>query len=145
MGGRGESRRGYSYPGGMFVCLESQVQHLASLVAFLVHQLIADGQESRETGFNNVVEVLSVLALVGLVSESTTYGKETLQTSQRRVRIIGVQQLQGEFQESRPPAGEITLQNALQNGNKLLADEPLGGSQDGHQTVSDPDFFIFGY
>lgn len=88
--GRERARRSYSYPSSMLVCLESQMQHLAGLVAFLIHQLIANGQESRESCFNDVVEVLSVLTLVGLVPKSATDGEEALQTSQRRVCIVGI-------------------------------------------------------
>lgn len=99
----------YPYPSSMLVCFEGEMQHLARLVALLVHQLIANGQEPRESSLDNAIKVRSVLALVGFVPESAADGEQALQTSQRRVRIVGVEQLQGELQESRPSAGEITL------------------------------------
>lgn len=74
----------------MLVGFESEMQHLARLVAFLVHQLIADSQESRESSFDDAVKVRSVLALVGFVPESAADGEQALQASQRRVRIVGV-------------------------------------------------------
>lgn len=74
----------------MLVRFESEMQHLARLVALLVHQLIANSQESGESGLDDAVKVRSVLALVGFVAESAADCEQALQTSQRRVRIVGV-------------------------------------------------------
>lgn len=80
----------YPYPSSMLVSFESEMQHLACLVALLVHQLIANSQESRESGLDDAVKVRSVLALVGFVPESAADCEQALQTGQRRVRIVGV-------------------------------------------------------
>ena len=71
----------YTYPCGMFIGLESQVKHLAGLITFLIHELVANSEQPREAILNNGVELCSVLIVVGLVSESTAYSKQTLKTS----------------------------------------------------------------
>jgi hypothetical protein len=52
-----------AYPCGMLVRLQSKMQHLASLFALLVHQLVANGEQTGEAGLDNLVKVLPVLAL----------------------------------------------------------------------------------
>lgn len=121
------------------------MQHLTSLVTFLVHQLVTNGQETWEAGLDNLVKVLTIIALGRLVAERAANSQETLQTSQNGAGIIGIQQLQGEVHEARPAAWEIALQNSLQDRNELLANQSLGGGQDGHETVSDASLLIFGY
>lgn len=74
----------------MLVRFESEMQHLARLVALLVHQLIANSQESREPSLDDAIKVRSVLALVGFVAESAADCEQALKTGQRRVRIVGV-------------------------------------------------------
>jgi hypothetical protein len=68
-----------------------------------------------------------------------------LQTSEDGPGIVGVEKLEGEVHKSRPSAREIALQDALEDGNKLQANERLGGSQDRDQAVPDAGLLIFGY
>lgn len=132
------------YPSGMLVGLQSQVEHLASLVALLVHQLVADGQQSGETRFNDVVKVLAVIGVGRFVTERTADGQQTLQTSEDGAGSICVEKLEGEVHKSRPSRGKVILENALQNRDKLLTDEALGGSENGQQSISDAGLFLFG-
>jgi hypothetical protein len=109
----------------MLVGLESQVKHLASLIALLVNQLIANGQEAREAGLDNVIKVLSVGTIRRFEPESTADGEEALKAGENRTRIVCVEEFGGVVHKVGPSAGEIGLQNALDNGNELLADEDI--------------------
>jgi hypothetical protein len=107
----------------MLVGLEGEVEHLASLVALLVDQLVADRQHSGETKLDNLVKVLPILAFHCLVSECTADGEQALKTSKNRARAVGVEQLNGEIHETWPSVGKVGLQNSLQHGNELMAHE----------------------
>lgn len=128
----------------MLVGLESQVQHLASLVTLLVDQLIANSQQPGETCFDDLVKVLAIIGVGRLVAECTADGQQALQTGEDGAGSICVEELQGEVHKLRPSRGEVILKNALKNRDKLSTDEALGGSEDGQQSVSDAGLFVFG-
>lgn len=44
------------------------MEHLASLIALLVNQLIAHRQQPGETGLDNLVEVGAIVAIISLES-----------------------------------------------------------------------------
>lgn len=125
-----------SYPASVLVSLQSKMKHLARLVALLVHELVADRQQPREAGLDNLVKVLPVVAVSGPITEGATEGEQALQTSQDRARIVGVEKLHGEVDVSRPACGKVALQHALEDGDKLLADERLGAGEEGDEAVS---------
>lgn len=133
-----------SHPGCVLVGLEGQVQHLTGLIALLVHQLIADGQQAGEAGLDNVVEMTAVIAVIRLVAESAADGEQTLQTGENRAGGVCVEELEGEVHKPRPSGGEVILKNALEDGDELLADQALGGGEDGQEAVSDACLFVFG-
>lgn len=134
-----------SYPGSVLVCLECQVQHLPSLVTLLVYQLTADGHQTRETGLNNAVEVGPILTFRRLVAKSTAEREEALEAGVDGAGAVCVQQLHRELDEAGPSARKVALEDALEDGNKLLAHWTFGGCQNGHQDLSDARLFIFGY
>lgn len=78
------------YPASMLVRLKCEVKHFACLFAFLIHQLVADRQEARETSLDNLVKVLPVLAISGLVSESPAESQEALKTGKHGVWVVCV-------------------------------------------------------
>jgi tRNA splicing endonuclease len=127
----------------MLIGLQSQVKHLTRLIALLVHEFVADSQEAREAGLNNLVEVLSVIAVGGLVAEGTADGKQTLQASEDGARVIRVQKLEGEIHELWPAGWEVILKDSLEDGNELLADEAFGSSKNRQKAVSYTSLLIF--
>lgn len=134
-----------SYPCRVLVSLKCQVQHLTGLVALLVYQLIADGQQTRKAGFDNLVKVCSIVAVRRLEPKSAANGKETLQTSEDGGRGVCVEQLRGEAHEVWPFGGEVGLEHALDDWDELLAHELVGISEKRHETVSDAVLFLIGY
>lgn len=120
------------------------MKHLASLITLLIHQLVADGQQAGETGLDNFIKVLSIIAVGRFVAESAADGKKTLQASEDGARVIGVEELESEVHEPGPTGREIILKDSLENGDKLLANEAFGGSEDGQKAVSDASLFVFG-
>jgi hypothetical protein len=50
----------------VFVTLEGEVQHLAGLIALLVHELVAYYQQPREADLDDLVEVGSAVAVARL-------------------------------------------------------------------------------
>lgn len=129
----------------MLVAFESKVKHLASLVTLLIHQLVADGNQTREGVLDNGIEVLSIGAVGVLVSEGTANTQQALQAGQNGAGIIGVQKLVGKIHKARPPAREVALQHPLQHRNELLADGGVCASEDGDETISNARLLIFGY
>lgn len=121
------------------------MQHLTSLIALLGYKFIANGQHTGKAGLNNLVEMLSILALNRLVSKSTAYSQQTLETSQDGACIVGVEELHSEVHKSGPAAREVALENTLENGDELLSNKWLGLSQNGNDAIADAGFFIFGY
>ena len=120
-----------TYPGSVLVCLKSNVKHLTGLLAILVHQLIADSQQSREADFDDLFELRTVVCVAHLIAERTADSEQTLQASENSGGVVGVQQLNGVIHESRPSLGEVEVQDALKNGDKLVADQSLGAGEDG--------------
>lgn len=112
----------------MFVRLESQVQHLSRLVALLVYQFIADGQEAGEDVGNNLVKVLSIIVLGGHEAESSAQREQAVQTGHDRGGIVCVEQLARVVGELRPFRRKVVLKDSLDNGDNLLSDETLGGN-----------------
>lgn len=129
----------------MLVGLESEVKHLTGLVALLVDQLVADGQQTGETGLDNAVKVLPIVAVAGLEAESTADGEQALQAGQNGGGVVGVEQLRGEAHEVGPSTGEIGLEDALDDGDELLADEGVGVGEQGDEAVSNAALFLVGY
>lgn len=64
-----------AYPCRMLIGLQGKVKHLASLIALLVHQLVADSQKSREACLDDLIKVLSVVGIGRLIAEGTADGK----------------------------------------------------------------------
>lgn len=120
----------------MLVGLQGQVEHLSSLIALLVNQLVADSQKSGEAGFDNLIKMLSIIGIGRLVTESAADGEQALQTSKNGAGAVGVEELESKVHKSGPSCREIILQDALKNGNQLLSNERLRGSQNGQKTVS---------
>jgi hypothetical protein len=58
------------------------VKHLTSLIAFLIHELVANGKQAREAVLNNGIKLGSFLVVVRLVSECSANGQQTLKPSQ---------------------------------------------------------------
>lgn len=86
----------------MLVGLEGQVQHLTGLVALLVDQLVADGEQAGEAGLDNLVKVGAVLAVRGLEAERTADGEQTLEAGQDRRGRVCVEQLRGKVHKVGP-------------------------------------------
>lgn len=74
----------------MLVCLQRDVQHLTSLIALLIHQLVTYGQQPGETGLDDFVEVGAVVAIADLEPIGSADCQQALEASQDRRRIIGV-------------------------------------------------------
>lgn len=104
----------------MLVRLDHNTEHLRSLQALFVDQFLSNTQQLRERVLHNLVELVPLLA--GLEPVHTTDCQQTLQARVNGVRIVGVQQLQGQIQEPRPLFGEVMLQDLLEEGNQLGAD-----------------------
>lgn len=128
----------------MLVGLQCQVKHLASLIALLVHQLVADGQQAGEAGLDNLIKVLPIIAVCRLVSKGAANGQQTLQASEDGTGVICVEELEGEVHEPRPAGREIILKDSLEDGDELLADEGLGSSKNRQEAVSHASLLIFG-
>lgn len=120
------------------------MKHLASLIALLRDELVADGQQSGEAGLDNLVEMDSVIAVRRLESVGAADGEKTLQTSQNGGGIVRVQELHSVVHEVGPLLGEIEMQDALEDGDQLLPDQPLRGGHDGQQAVAEARLLIFG-
>lgn len=88
--------------------------------------------------------MLSVIAISRLVTEGTANSEQALQTSEDRTRIIRVQELEGEIHKSWPTSGEIILEDSLEDGDELLANEAFGSSEDRQKAVSHASLLIFG-
>ena len=101
------------------------MQHLTSLVTLLGHQLVAYGEQPREAGLDDLVEVGSVVTLVGLETICPADGQEALEAGQDRGGIVGVEELDGEVQEARPSLREVITQDSLYYRDKLVADAGL--------------------
>jgi hypothetical protein len=121
------------------------MQHLTGLVALLVDQLIADSEQAGEASLDNLVKVLAVVAVGGLVAEGAADGEQALQAGEHGARAVGVEQLHGVVHKARPFGREVGLQDALEDGDELLADETLGGGEERHEAISNAGLFIFGY
>lgn len=132
------------YPSRVLVRLEGQVKHLAGLVALLSDQLIADSKQPGEAGLNDLVEVDSIVAVRGLESVGAADGKQALQASEDGGGVVRVEELHGVVHEGRPLLREVEVQDALENGDQLLPDQPLGGGHDGQQAVAEARLLIFG-
>jgi len=128
----------------MLVGLESQVKHLTSLITLLVDQLVANGQEAREAGLDNVVKVLSVGTIRRFEPERAADGKEALKAGENGTSIVCVEEFGGKVHKVGPSAGEVGLQNALDDRNELLADEGIRVCEKRHEAVSDAGLFLLG-
>jgi hypothetical protein len=87
---------------------------------------------------------LSVVAIGRLVTEGAADSEQALQTGEDRARVIRVQKLKGEVHKSRPTSGEVILEDSLEDGDELLADEAFGSSENRQKAVSYASLFIFG-
>jgi hypothetical protein len=67
-----------AYPCRMFIGLQSKVKHLASLIALLVHQLVADGQKTRKACLHDPVKLCPVVAIGRLVTEGAANSEQAL-------------------------------------------------------------------
>lgn len=67
------------------------MKHLASLLAFLIDQFIADGEQAGKAVLYNSVKLCSVGIIVRFVSESAADGQQALEPGQHRTRGIGIQ------------------------------------------------------
>ena len=101
------------------------MQHLSGLVAFLVDELVADGEEPGEAGLDDLVEVRPVLAVAGPEAICAADGQQALQACHDGGGIIGVQQLDGEIHKGGPSVGEVVVQDALEDGDELGPHEVL--------------------
>jgi len=104
----------------VLIRLDDDAEHLRSLQALLINQLLANVEQLRERVLHNLVKLLPLLA--GLESVHTTDGQQTLETGVDVVRIIGSEQLKGDIQEAGPLFGEVVLQDLLEEGDQLGAD-----------------------
>ncbi len=129
----------------MLVSLQSDMQHLSRLVTLLVDQLVANGQEPGEARGHNLVELRPVRTVARLEPVRAADGQETLKSCQDRARIVDVEQSDGEVHKARPLIGEVEVEDALKDGNELLANQGLGAREDGEQPLSKSGFLIFGY
>lgn len=68
-----------------------------------------------------------VLAVTSLETVCTADSQKTLQAGEDGRGFVCVQELDGEIHEGRPFFGEVPVQNALQDGDELWADQALGG------------------
>jgi hypothetical protein len=115
----------------MLVALEGNVQHLASLIALLVHQLVAYYQQPGEGGLDDLVEVRPAVAVARLEAICPADGQKTLQPSQNRSWIVGVEQLEGVVHKVRPSLGKVEVQDTLQDWNELVSHQVLRAGEDG--------------
>lgn len=89
------------------------MQHLAGLVAFLVHELIANLLKPREAVLDNFVKISPASVLGAFESVGTAGDQQTLQASENRRCVIGVQQLESDIHEAGPFPREIKVEHAL--------------------------------
>lgn len=134
-----------AYPCRVLVGLESQVKHLAGFVALLVDKFIADSQQAGEAGVDNAVKVLSVVTGARLEAECTADSQQALQAGEDGGGAVGVEKLRGEAHKVGPSGGEIGLENALDDGDELLADEGIGVGEQRDEAVSNTTLFLLGY
>jgi hypothetical protein len=97
----------------MLVCLQRKMQHLPSLVALLVDQLVADGKQPREGHLNDLVEVRPVALVRILEPIRPANRQQALQACEDGARIVGVEHLVCEVEERRPLFGKVVVQDAL--------------------------------
>ena len=133
-----------THPCGMLVRLERNVQHLASLVAVLVHQLVADGQKTREVGLDDLVELRPALAVGSFEPVGTADGEQTLQTSLYRWGIIGVEKLYCVVHKGRPSLGEIEVEDSLEDRYELLPHKSRRSGEDGQKPILESCLRILG-
>lgn len=126
----------------MLIGLEGEVKHLAGLVALLVDELVANGQEAGEAGLDNAIKVLSVGAVGGLEAESAADGEKALEAGEDGAGIVGVEEFGGKVHKVGPSSGKVGLEDALDDGDELLADEGVRVGEEGHETVTDAGLFV---
>lgn len=107
------------------------MQHLASLIALLVYQLVAYRQQPGEAGLDDFVEVSPALAVARLEAVGSADGQQTLQASQDGRGIVGVKELERVVHKSRPPIGKVEVQDTLQDWHELVAYQVRGAGKDG--------------
>jgi len=66
----------------MLIGLQGDVKHLGSLVALLVHQLVADDQQTGESSLDDSVKWGSGITIARLEAVGTADGQKALQTGQ---------------------------------------------------------------
>lgn len=127
----------------MFVGLESDMEHLPSLVTFLVHQFVADLLKPWETGLDNLIEVSSTGIMVSLEPVCATSNEQALESGENGRGIVGMEQLQSNIHEAGPLPGEIEVQDPLDQLEQLLSNWATRGGENGEDTIAEALLLIF--
>lgn len=118
------------------------MKHLTSLVALLVHQFIADLEQTGEAGLDDFVE-FGAAALLGALEAVGTAGHEkTLQAGEDGQGIVGVQQAQCDVHKVGPFAGKVEVEDALDGLEELLSNGTLAGGQNGQYAVPESGLLV---
>lgn len=126
----------------MLISLESEVQHLSSLLARLIQQSGANSKQSWEGRRNNLIKVRPAIAT--LVPEHPANGEQALEARKDRRGIIRIEQLHGDIHEAGPFRWEIEVQDLLQDRDELSADLRLRRRQHRQQTISESRLLVLG-
>lgn len=93
----------------ILVRLGNRSEHLSGLDTLFINEASTNIQQLRESDLNNVVELGAQFPCFKSIHAAD--GQETLQSSENRIRIVGVHQLEGEVHIIRPLLREVILQD----------------------------------
>lgn len=128
----------------MFVGLESDMEHLPSLVTFLVYQFITNLLKPWETSHDNTLEVCSTSIMVSFKPVCAAGDEQALETGEDGWRIVGMEQLQSDIHEAGPLPGEVEVQNPLDQLEQLLSNWATRGGENGEDTIAEALLLVFG-
>lgn len=127
----------------MLVSFEDNVQHLSSLLAVVVDQLLANNQQAWESRLNDLVEVYS--SITALESVHSADSQKALESSKDAAWIGGVEEVQGDIHELWPFRWEVVVEDLLEGWNELRANWCWGRGEHWEETAAEARLLILRY